>query len=237
MTPNVITDKIDLMSFKKIFIVLAILTTVTLTATVFALDIPKLFNFKNKGSLDSWQEKIFKDQVLYTVEADHHEGYLSAKSDQSCSGLFYKIKFNPREFPMISWKWKVLEFPDKSKTATASDGWIEKDDYPARVYVIFPSMLFTNTKSIEYVWDETTEEGTYMSSPYFKNIKIIVIESGKDNLNKWVYEERNINDDYMQLFGKKPPNVGAIAIMTDADNTASSAEALYAEMKVGYKNE
>ena len=103
--------------------------------------------------------------------------------------------------------------------------------------MIFPSILFTNRKSIEYVWDETTEEETYMSSPYFKNIKIIVIESGKENLNRWVYEERNINDDYIQLFGKKPPNVGAIAIMTDADNTASSAEALYAEIKVGYKNE
>ncbi|MDP8216649.1 MAG: DUF3047 domain-containing protein [Candidatus Kaelpia imicola] len=225
------------MSFKKIFIAFTILTTTTLTSAVFALDIPKLFNFRNRSSLDNWQEKIFKDKVLYTVETAHQEGYLSAKSNQSCSGLFYKIRFNPRKFPMISWKWKVLKFPDKSKSVRASGGWVEKDDYPARVYVIFPSILFTNTKSIEYVWDETTEEETYMSSPYFKNIKIIVIESGKENLNRWVYEERNINDDYIQLFGKKPPNVGAIAIMTDADNTASSAEALYAEIKVGYKNE
>jgi len=225
------------MESKKIFIALIILATTILTTTVFALDIPKLFNFGNRKSLDDWQEKIFKDKVLYTVETSQQEGYLSAESNQSCSGLFYKIRFDPREYPMISWKWKVLKFPDKSKPTVASDGWVEKDDYPARVYVIFPSFLFTNTKSIEYVWDETMAEGTSMSSPYFKNIKIVVVESGKENLNKWITEKRNINDDYMELFGKNPPNVGAIAIMTDADNTASSAEALYAEIKVGYKNE
>ena len=225
------------MSLKKILITLVVLISTILTTTVFALDIQKLFNFKSGNSLDDWQEKVFKDKVLYTIEANHQEGYLSAKSTESCSGLFYKIRFNPRRFPMISWKWKVLAFPDKSKTANTSGSWIEKDDYPARVYVIFPSILFTNTKSIEYVWDETIEEGTSMSSPYFKNIKIIVVESGRKNLNKWINEERNINDDYMQLFGRKSPNVGAIAIMTDADNTTSSAEALYTDIKVGYKNE
>ncbi len=225
------------MNYRKSSSVSVILIIVTLSRIAFAIDIPRFFDFRNSDSLDNWQEKVFKDKVLYTVEATAQKGFLSADSDKSCSGLFYKIRFNPREFPMISWKWKVLKFPDKSQPIESSDGWVEKDDYPARLYVIFPSIIFTNTKSIEYVWDETTEEETYMTSPFFKNIKIIVVESGKDNLNEWVYEERNINDDYIRLFGRRPPNVGAIAIMTDADNTASSAEALYTDIKVRYKNE
>ncbi|MDP8234169.1 MAG: DUF3047 domain-containing protein [Candidatus Saelkia tenebricola] len=200
-------------------------------------DIPKLFRFDKENALKEWKEKIFKNKVLYSVEPIQEGGYLAAASTKSCSGLFYRLRFNPKELPMISWKWKVTQFPDKSKAENAEGGWVEKDDYPARVYVIFPSMFFKNTKCIEYVWDENLSKGTTMTSPYMENIKIIVVESGKTNINTWVYEERNIHTDYIDVFGKKPPHVGAIALMTDSDNTLSTAEALYTEIKVGYKNE
>ncbi|MDD5614022.1 MAG: DUF3047 domain-containing protein [Candidatus Omnitrophica bacterium] len=221
---------------KTVILLTFIITTLTESYSS-ALNIQKIFNFQEKDSIKDWQEKIFKDRVLYTIEAEHTEGYLLAESEQSCSGLFYKIKFDPKEFPMISWRWKVLKFPDKSQVAQEKSGWVEKDDYAARLYVIFPSIIFTNTKAIEYVWDEDLEEGSCMSSPYMENIKIIVAESGKENINQWVYEQRDIYSDYIKLFGRKPPLVGAIAVMTDADNTSSTAEAMYTDIKVGYKYE
>ena len=52
-----------------------------------------------------------------------------------------------------------------------------------------------------------------------------------------MYEKRNILEDYKKAFGRKPGKVGAIAIMTDTDNTRSTAEAHYDELKVGYKDE
>jgi hypothetical protein len=47
--------------------------------------------------------------------------------------------------------------------------------------------------------------------------------------------ERNIYEDYKRAFGKNPGWIGAIALMTDTDNTLSTAEALYTDIKVGYK--
>jgi hypothetical protein len=141
---------------------------------------------------------------------------------------------------MISWYWKIIQFPEKSEPASENEdsGWIEKDDYAARVYVIFPSLNFKKTKSLEYVWDDKLAEETIMTSPYFKNIKIIVAQSGKKQAGEWVFEERDIKKDYEKAFGKSPrSNVGAIALMTDTDNTLSTAEALYRDIKVGYKNE
>jgi hypothetical protein len=138
---------------------------------------------------------------------------------------------------MVSWKWKVLSFPKKSAVAKEGGTWIERDDYAARFYIIFPKLAFTHTKSLEYVWDEKLPEGTIMDSPYFKNIKIVVIESGNANLNKWVQEKRNVCEDYIKAFGSKPGMAGAIAIMTDTDNTQSTAEAQYDEIKVGYKDD
>lgn len=202
----------------------------------YAFDLPKWFPFNRQTALQEWQEKVFKDKVLYTVQVQKGGGYLSAKSDQACSGLFYKIKFDVDQLPMMSWSWKVLKFPEKKSQNTGDIGWLERDDYPARVYVIFSSWNFMNTKSLEYIWDEKLPEGTIMTSPYLQNIKLIVVQSGKDGTDRWISEERNIYDDYKRAFDKAPPHfVTGIALMTDADNTLSTAEALYKDLKVGYK--
>lgn len=207
------------------------------SSVVFAKSAPKQFLFKKKEALREWEEKIFRGRVLYSIKVNKTDGYLVAHSENAASGIFYKLKFDPNKEPMVSWKWKVVKFPEKGEVKSKGGEWIEQDDYAARFYVIFPRLAFNLTKALEYVWDENLPEGTIMSSPYFKNIKIIVAESGTKNLKKWVQEERNIYDDFMKAFGRKPPEVGAIAIMTDTDNSASTAEAHYDNIRVGYKNE
>jgi len=207
-----------------------------------AKEMPKWFLFNKDNALKEWQEKIFKGKVLYSVESEKQDGHLSAISEKSCSGLFYRIKFNSKKLPLISWQWKVVKFPEKAPLGLGDvnkkQGWIEKDDYAARVYVIFPSFNFRKTKSIEYIWDKELPEGKILTSPYSKNIKLIIVESGMDNIDKWVFEKRNIYEDYKASFGSPPrSNVGAIALMTDTDNTLSTAEALYKNMKVGYRDE
>lgn len=252
-------------------IILSLTAAIILLFIAYAYDIPKLFKFDKKNALSEWQEKVFKNRVLYIVEPEKEGGQLLAKSKDACSGLIYKIRLNPKKYPMISWKWKVLKFPEKNLSGykvipsdkltlwerllvylklrpepevrvTASsetksngrDGWLEKDDYAARVYIIFPSWIFSNIKTIEYVWSNDIPKGTIMTSPYYPNIKLIVLESGKKNPDEWVFEERNIYDDYRKAFGKNPSYIGAIALMTDTDNTLSTAEAIYKDIKVGY---
>jgi hypothetical protein len=211
-----------------------------MAADAYADRLPRKFPFKEKNALSEWQEKIFRGRVLYSIKADRKDTYLRAFSENAASGIFYEIKFDPKVFPMISWQWKVLKFPTKTGTASTTsdkDHWVEKDDYAARLYVIFPRLAFNLTRCLEYIWDKDMPVGTIITSPYSENIKLIVAESGSDNLGKWVYEERNIHEDYKKAFGREPGHVGAVAIMTDTDNTQSKAEAHYKELKVGYKNE
>ena len=211
-----------------------------LTFSAHAVELPRWLPFNKQNALKDWQEKVFKNRVLYAVEVDKTtpEGMsLEAESKEACSGLIYRISFSAQKYPMMSWEWKVTKFPSKSANVDEG-GWIEKDDYAARVYIIFPSIVFTDIKSIEYVWDENLPAGTVMTSPYFENIKLIVLESGRKNLGQWVHEERNIAEDYKKAFGKPvTKRVGAISLMTDSDNTMSTAEAFYKNIKVGYKNE
>jgi len=193
------------------------------------------FGFDSNDSLNLWQEKVFKGKVLYSIKSDRRQGYLNAYSNNSASSLLYWLKFSPKTQPMISWKWKVVKFPDKKGGAVSDSKWVEKDDYAARFYVIFPRFPFLRLQCVEYVWARDLPEGTVLTNPNFKNLKIVVVESGAGNLGKWVFEERNLYNDFIKLFGSQPGNVGAIAVMTDAENTASTAEAQYDEIRVGYE--
>ncbi len=193
----------------------------------------KVFSFSEKDALKEWEEKVFRDRTSYLVEYDGDEGFLHAKSEQSASGYYYRIEFDAEEYPLMSWRWKAVRFPKKRGFRD-----IEEDDYAARVYVIFLTRFFPLSKCLEYVWDETIPEGTIFSHPRTKNIKLFVVQSGKNKRGEWVFEERNIYEDYLKAFGGKPrTKVGAVAFMSDSDNTMGSVEAFYDEIKVGYKKE
>ena len=96
---------------KNLFLIGAL---ILIALVAYAYTLPKLFKFDKKDALKEWQEKIFKNRVLYIVEPQTNGGQLLAISKNACSGLLYNIKFNPRKYPMISWKWRVVSFPEKS---------------------------------------------------------------------------------------------------------------------------
>jgi hypothetical protein len=195
------------------------------------------FRFDRKNALEGWEEKVFKGRVIYSVKTDKIGSYLNADSRSTASGIVRWLKFSPKRAPMVSWKWKVVKFPDKKKGLYEDNWWIEKDDFAARFYIIFPKFTFFRFRCLEYVWDKDLPEGTVLQNANFKNLKIVVAESGEANLGKWVKEERNIYEDFRRLFGFEPGNAGAIAIMTDSDNTVSSAETQYNDIGVGYAKE
>jgi len=59
---------------------------------------------------------------------------------------------------------------------------------------------------------------------------MIVVESGVAHSNTWLTEERNIYQDYLDIFGEEPPMISAVAIMTDSDNTGESAVSYYGDI-------
>ena len=197
----------------------------------------KWFPFSEENCLKEWEEKIFKGKVVYKIEKNEDLAYVRAKSSAAASALYYKIKLDAKKrHPVISWKWKVDKFPLK-KSAEALDKQ-DVDDYAARVYVIFLAKFILNSKVIEYIWSETLPVGATGSSPYSDNIKLIVVASGKTGGGGWRFEDRDIIADYVKAFGKAPErDIGAIAFMTNTEHTGSSADAMYDDIKLGYRED
>jgi len=63
-------------------------------------------------------------------------------------------------------------------------------------------------------------------------VMIVAVESGDSLAGRWVREERNYLEDYRRLFGEEPGQLGAVAIMTDTDNTGGQASAWYGDISL-----
>jgi hypothetical protein len=61
------------------------------------------------------------------------------------------------------------------------------------------------------------------------------VESGDEKAGTWVSEERNIREDYRRFFGEEPPRVGAVAVMTDTDDTGDEVTAWYGDITISEK--
>lgn len=187
------------------------------------------FTFDAENALNRWQKMILNGEVDYTLMMQGEDGFVSAFSDKSCSALYRRVGFRLEDYPILKWKWKVLRFPDISAARTEE----EKDDYAARVYVIFPFLSFSSSKFLEYVWAEDIPAGTILDSPFGDNVKVIVARSGRAAEGEWASETCNVYEDYVKAFGKEPNRkVGAIAIMCDADGTKTSAESLFDDITI-----
>ncbi len=54
-----------------------------------------------------------------------------------------------------------------------------------------------------------------------------MVESGEKNVGQWVEMNRNVYEDYRQIFDEDPPTITGIGIMTDSDSTQDQATAYY----------
>ena len=195
-------------------------------------EILKKFSFSSPQSLEEWDEKILaKDSTGYTVTELDGAKCVKAESVDSASALFFKQRLTCKKDPFLSWDWKSDKFPGRKKKENLKDK--KEFDFVAQVYVVFYARFFLNAKAIQYIWTESVPEGTATDSPYTKKVKLLVLESGPSE--EWKHEERDIKKDYLELFGEElDKDVDAIAFMTDADSTATTASAYFKGIEFGY---
>ena len=181
-----------------------------------------------KGLNPLWTKQSFSGETLYNVIAADDGHVLHARSQGAASGLIFKKEYRLQDYPLLSWRWKVRGIiPGGDETKKSAD------DFSARIYVVFPHWFFPRTKTISYVWGNRLAQGAALPSPYTGNAMIVAVESGAGKAGEWLTERRNVLEDYRRLFGEEPPSVGAIAIMTDTDNTGASAEAWFDDLQIG----
>ncbi len=218
-------EKGNLMKKQKITIIM-IMTAALLTSDGGKSATTIIDDF-SQGLGSGWKMKSFKGNTAYTPVVEDGRPALMAVARGTASGLFHKIRYDPRKTPWLKWSWKVDHVLKKGNALTRAG-----DDYPARVYVVFPSFLFWKTRAINYVWANRLKKDAVVANKYTGNAMMVAVESGAVNTGRWIEEKRNIYQDYRRLFHAEPPEVGAIAIMTDTDTTGEKALAWYGAISI-----
>jgi len=183
----------------------------------------------SSGDLSGWQDEPFKKKAktAYSLVAENGRTVLKAHSRNAASGLLKKVELDPKKYPLLRWSWKV-EQTLKREDVTKKSG----DDFAARVYVVFPRTFFWQTRALNYVWAAKLPKNSAVPSPYTGNAIIVAVESGEEKGGSWVSEERNIHEDYKRAFGEEPTQLGAVAVMTDTDDTKDEVTAWYGDISL-----
>ena len=189
-----------------------------------------------------------KRPTQYTLVADEGNIVLRAEANASMASVMHPLNLDPKNLPFISWRWKISNILNKADISTKAG-----DDFPARVYVLFDydvgklSLLqrvkiFLARKiygrevpaaALCYVWDGKAAVGTSVWSPYTDRVRVIVVESGSANVNRWREAERDLVADFRAAFGEDPPAISGVAVASDTDNTGESVTTLYGDIRLG----
>lgn len=169
-----------------------------------------------------------------------------AQADASTSMLRQNLRVPPEQLHRLQFSWKV---PALIGAADLTVG--ERSDSPVRIVLAFEgdrskfsardamlselAHMLTGEPmpyaTLMYVWGNHKPVGTVLHNNRTSRIRKLVLESGPAKLGQWLDYERDVRQDFMQAFGEEPGALVAIGIMTDTDNTRSSAKAWYGPVR------
>lgn len=180
-------------------------------------------------------------ESVYRLVAEEGNIYLAADTRGSSIQIAKKVNWRLGSHPFISWKWRARRLP-----SNANEAYGNSNDSAASIYVIFqrarvPFMPWDRQpiNVIKYVWSTTLPAGRVVNKKKEKlgvviyEGRFLVLQTGSSKLGRWVIEKRNVLDDYRRLFGANPPgNPLIIAILSDSNETRSSAAADYDDILI-----
>ena len=166
------------------------------------------------------------------VEDEQETGgnhFLRISTDGSFCSFGIDTPFDPEQYPVLTWRWRVDRMPQRADISTRSG-----DDAAARLFVVFRDAADPSIKrKLEYVWDTNHAAGSIIPDPYSPDtMKAIVLESGSEKLGQWVPEKVNLVSDYQRAFGTKPGRVKTIAFGSNSEETHTATEADFDDLQI-----
>lgn len=187
-----------------------------------------------------------KARVRFIPVRDDGRPALEATAVSAASLVRKRVRIEPQNLGKLRFSWKVPQLIEGADLATR-----DADDAPVRIILAFDgdrsrlsardAMLSELTRTLTgeempyatlmYVWCNKRAPGSIVRNPRTDRIRKLVLESGPARLAQWLDYERDIRADFEAAFGESPGALVGIAIMTDSDNTRSTATALYGPVR------
>ena len=183
-------------------------------------------DFEQKD-LKDWHGRVDQFEDIYKINSTEDDSYLKASSIGSDNFIIKKLDVDLVKYPYLNWKWRANTLP-----VNGDESEKQHCDIAASINIVLRASKW-RPQTIKYTWSSTLDKNTITQSPFShwpSRTDIIVMQSGKENLNQWVTEKVNVLEHYKMLYDKKKVKhrkVEAFVIMTDSDNTNTLSEADY----------
>ena len=172
-----------------------------------------------------WKLRKDSGRGVYSVQTQGQFHYLHAASRGIGIQAAKQYEWDLTKYPILAWSWRPVEFPkgsDERKDKT--------NDSALAVYAVFPHTQWS-VNSLKYIWSAVVPVGTRLTSSGGLT-KVRVLRTRTGGSGGWTEERVNVLDDAKALFdGKEIPKPAGIAVLTDSDDTKSSAQGDYANFR------
>jgi len=174
---------------------------------------------------DGWQVRKEDGKSVYTVQEEDGQRFLRALS----KGLGIQAaretpRWNLETHPVLAWSWRVRQFPKGADERSS-----KSNDSALAVYMAVPYSKVRGPKAMKYIWSEKVPTGSALSSNSGLT-QVRVVQTGRKD--GWVEERVNALKDWKTAFKESAtPKAGGIAVLTDADDTKSTAAGDYANFR------
>lgn len=172
-----------------------------------------------------WKVRKDAGKQIYTAADEGGRRFLHAHAKDQGIQAARQYEWDVSRYPVLAWSWRPIEFP---AGADEKDG---RNDSVLAVYFMVPYSSIRGPKAVKYIWSERVPVGTRLSSNGGLT-QVRVQRSGTAGRGQWVDERVNVRDDWLAYFEEKAvPKPAGIAVLTDSDDTASSAQGDYAKFR------
>ena len=173
-----------------------------------------------------WKVRKDEGKGVYSVREEGGKRFLHAASVGLGIQAAKQYAWDLNAYPVLVWSWRPIEFPRGADERESST-----NDSALSVYMLVPYSRIRGPKAVKYVWSERVPVGTRLSSN-FGLTQARVLRSGVEKKGEWVEERVNVRDGFLKYFDTKDvPRPAGIAVLTDSDDTKSSAQGDYSSFR------
>lgn len=172
-----------------------------------------------------WKPRKESGRSVYSLREEGGRRFLRGVARRIGIQAGREVTWNLEAYPILAWSWRPIEFPANSDERRSGT-----NDSAVSVYAVFPTSA-VSARSVKYVWSRVVPAGAHLTSSA-GNTQVRILRSSAQ-AGQWADEQVNVREDYQKYFGgSEVPKPGGIAVLTDSDDTKSSAQGDYANFRV-----
>lgn len=140
-----------------------------------------------------WQHENQRSQAkgrsAYKVQSSDGQKFLAVR-DAGQRLKKRKIEWDPKAYPVLTWRWRLHKAPSGSEPIAALYASLDTD------LMFIP--VFT-----KYIWSAGKPEGTFVEGGMFSGSELVV-QSGMLPVGEWVEERINVYEDFKRIHKHEP---------------------------------